>query len=332
MTSNVRHARPRVSPYASLWALIVAAALALAFATPTAQASRLRAPLPPRDFTLSAINETTVTLTWADASSDETRFEVTNAVVVRTVAANQTSYVWTGLLSSTWWCFAIRSVNASGASAWVPTGSPHYRCAWTPSAAEDNYIALPLQPRSHAHVDGVGLHARQWSYLVDDYTGNTFTFTNPNQPYALDFDADPLSQASVYAIEDGVIAAINRKCRVVILDGGDGLSVYVHVVPDAALRTGQAVLPSARLGTMMPKTRVPCSEVYPYEHVHLGMAKVTSVKTIGAVTATTASYISLTTQSFCGHTVAALNGSSTNILLDGLTTRASEQFAVPPPC
>lgn len=320
---------------ARAWALAATTALVAGtlISAPAHAATIARAPVAPSNFTLSATTETTIGLTWTDASNNETRFEVLHqSGTIRTAATNQNSGVWTGLQPDTWNCFRIRAVNAAGASAWQPAATPYWRCARTPTVLEDNYIAFPLQPRTRAHIGDFGLHAGQFRAVTDDNGAGTFTFTNLTGAYSLDFVPDPAANAGIYAVEDGVVKAIQKRCNVVIVDGGDGQggggavwSVYVHIVPAPALRTGQVISASTRLGTMMPVVaKPPCGQVYPVEHVHLAMAIPTSANSAG--------YTSLGTQSFCGHRLIQRNASNTDLYLDGLTVQRREVFTVPPPC
>jgi len=87
------------------------------------------APAAPSNFTGTAVvsgNNATVTLTWADNSNNETRFEIqraTNAAFTtglntNTVAANATTRVETRTRNRSYY-YRIRAVNAAGASVWV---------------------------------------------------------------------------------------------------------------------------------------------------------------------------------------------------------------------
>lgn len=166
---------------ARAWALAATTALVAGtlISAPAHAATIARAPVAPSNFTLSATTETTIGLTWTDASNNETRFEVLHqSGTIRTAATNQNSGVWTGLQPDTWNCFRIRAVNAAGASAWQPAATPYWRCARTPTVLEDNYIAFPLQPRTRAHIGDFGLHAGQFRAVTDDNGAGTFTFTN----------------------------------------------------------------------------------------------------------------------------------------------------------
>jgi FtsP/CotA-like multicopper oxidase with cupredoxin domain len=73
-------------------------------------------------------NRARVALTWSDTSVTETGFVIqisTNGTTwntVTTTAANVTTFTVTGLNRNTNYYFQIQSVNATGASAWVPLG------------------------------------------------------------------------------------------------------------------------------------------------------------------------------------------------------------------
>ncbi|MGE5827947.1 MAG: hypothetical protein ACM30G_06215 [Micromonosporaceae bacterium] len=63
---------------------------------------------------------------WQDRSTNETGFQIYDGVNYFTVGANVTTFYRTGLASRTYMCFAIRSYNAYGYTAWTP-----YACATT---------------------------------------------------------------------------------------------------------------------------------------------------------------------------------------------------------
>jgi hypothetical protein len=82
-------------------------------------------------------------LTWKSNSTNQTGFQVYNGVTIKTVGANQTSYVWPVSNPGTYMCFAVRAYNSIGYSAWAGM----WTCATTPAggipAAPANVIAKP---------------------------------------------------------------------------------------------------------------------------------------------------------------------------------------------
>ncbi len=93
------------------------------------------APTAPSDLLVTAVNDTTVSLTWTDNSSDETGFVIERrgqtGLDVHTTEADAKSYIWSGLSPGTESCFRVRARSGSGASDWFPQ---QYRCATTHSA------------------------------------------------------------------------------------------------------------------------------------------------------------------------------------------------------
>ncbi|BCJ75852.1 hypothetical protein CS0771_53960 [Catellatospora sp. IY07-71] len=83
-------------------------------------------PAAPTGQSATPLNTSQIRVTWQDRSSNETGFQIYNGVTTVTVGANVTGYTWGGLASRTYMCFAIRSYNASGYSAWTP-----YACTTT---------------------------------------------------------------------------------------------------------------------------------------------------------------------------------------------------------
>jgi hypothetical protein len=72
-------------------------------------------PLAPSTLVGIAGSPTSITLTWADNSNNETSFNVVrNGVVVATLAANATTFVDTGLTAATAYTYQVFAVNAIG--------------------------------------------------------------------------------------------------------------------------------------------------------------------------------------------------------------------------
>ncbi len=86
----------------------------------------LAQPVAPTSFTASTLSATGVALTWTDASSNETGFQIERSLtsgsgytLIATTAANATSYINTGLLSGRQYFYRIRATNAGGSSAYT---------------------------------------------------------------------------------------------------------------------------------------------------------------------------------------------------------------------
>jgi hypothetical protein len=88
----------------------------------------------------TAISTSQITVKWLDNSANETKFELYNGVSTISLAANTTSYTWGGLAAGTYMCFAVRSYNLAGYSAWTP-----YACTTTPAPP-----AAPSSPTATA--------------------------------------------------------------------------------------------------------------------------------------------------------------------------------------
>ncbi len=98
--------------------------------TPEASNSTLAPPATPTN--VSVINPTasSLTVTWTDASDDETGFRIERQTEgsstwlhVKNVAANETSWTNFTLASDTTYTFRVRAFNAGGASAWADAAS-----------------------------------------------------------------------------------------------------------------------------------------------------------------------------------------------------------------
>jgi hypothetical protein len=123
-------------------------------------------------------------------------------------------------------------------------------------------------------------------------------------------------------VEDGSVVAVQRSCNVVVINGDEAWTVYLHIDPNASLRSGQTVTPRTPLGTLMRQTgkNLPCRQQSDTPHVHLALA---------IPSGNSATYVSWLGRSFCGHNLVKVGNSNRTILLDGLTTSTQETFTVP---
>ena len=102
---------------------LLVAGLLLAFFASTALAT---VPIAPSNLVSAASSQTQITLTWADNSSDETRFKIERSATgtngwtqIAAVSANVTNYANTGLVANALWYYRVCATNASGASAYT---------------------------------------------------------------------------------------------------------------------------------------------------------------------------------------------------------------------
>ncbi|GHJ42893.1 hypothetical protein Cs7R123_02350 [Catellatospora sp. TT07R-123] len=100
-------------------------------------------PTAPTSPAAAVASGTSIQVTWADKSSDEWGFEISNGVTSQVVGANSTSYTWTGLANGTYMCFRVRAYNLAGYSAWTA-----YACNTTPT--------IPIAPTNPAAVVASG--------------------------------------------------------------------------------------------------------------------------------------------------------------------------------
>ena len=116
-------------------------------------------PAAPSNPAATAVNGTTIRVSWSDTSNNETSFEVNNGIVSRTAAANTTSLDWTGLTPGTYMCFRVRALNSAGAS------------PWTPGWACISSVALPAAPSNPAATAVNGTTIRvSWSDTSNNET------------------------------------------------------------------------------------------------------------------------------------------------------------------
>jgi len=143
MSSFLSISKKKVSQWLGLW-IMLSASVATYAQTPAA----------PSGLTATAISTTQVNLTWTDASTNETGFQVersttsgTGFLLVNTRVANATSFSNTGFTASTQYFYRIRSINGSGGSAYtaevsVSTSRPQTPTGLLASVASTSQINL----------------------------------------------------------------------------------------------------------------------------------------------------------------------------------------------
>ncbi|MEV4416670.1 fibronectin type III domain-containing protein [Catellatospora sp. NPDC049609] len=98
-------------------------------------------PVAPASPVATPVSGTSIKVAWADRSSNEIGFEISNGSTSQVVGANSTAFTWGGLANNTYMCFRVRSYNLAGYSAWTA-----YSCATTPTlpAAPQSPTATPI--------------------------------------------------------------------------------------------------------------------------------------------------------------------------------------------
>jgi serine/threonine protein kinase len=116
----------------------------------------VKPPAMPTGLTAAATGTSTILLHWMDNSNNESEFTVLNGDESRTVAANATSFAWTGLGPGTYMCFAIAARNSGGYSATYPNADPYWVCtsslptATTTTATPSTPQLNPAAPPSNS--------------------------------------------------------------------------------------------------------------------------------------------------------------------------------------
>ncbi|WP_344611162.1 fibronectin type III domain-containing protein, partial [Dactylosporangium salmoneum] len=125
-------------------------------------------PAPPAALKAIPASAAAIRLEWTDNSDNETGFTVINGVTSRDVAANATTYTWTGLAPEQYMCFKVRAFNAAGPSPYFPAAQESWVCATsqkgTGPAAPSNLTAEAVSPTA------IRL---QWTDNSDNETGFT---------------------------------------------------------------------------------------------------------------------------------------------------------------
>jgi fibronectin type III domain protein len=113
--------------------------------TPWACTTTPTTPSAPVNITAVATSTSTIRVMWADTSSNENGFHLTNGVSTVNIAPNNSVYYWGGLAPGTYMCFRIAAYNLAGTSAYTP-----WACATTPNppSAPTNIAARPTSMHS----------------------------------------------------------------------------------------------------------------------------------------------------------------------------------------
>jgi hypothetical protein len=128
--------------------------------TPYACATTPTIPVAPNAQTATPVSGSSIRVNWADRSTNEIGFEISNGTTSQVVGANSTSYTWGGLANGTYMCFKVRSYSLAGYSAWTP-----YACATT--------FTVPVAP---AGQTAVALNANSIRINWTDRSGNETGF------------------------------------------------------------------------------------------------------------------------------------------------------------
>lgn len=152
--SNVTTYRDDTAQPETTYSYRVRAAGAGGKSTYSAEASALTPLASPEAVTLDAPVDTSVTLVWEDKSATETGYEIqrglgcpgTSFTTIATVNANVESYTDDTVLPQRTYSYRMRTVNASGVSAWTPE-----KCVVTPPYAPTQAAAVALSA-NRVHV------------------------------------------------------------------------------------------------------------------------------------------------------------------------------------
>ncbi|RKE05811.1 serine/threonine protein kinase [Catellatospora citrea] len=130
----------------------------------------------PGNLTATPVSANTIRLRWKDTSSGEGGFTVINGNTSRDVAADTTTYDWTGLAPATRMCFKVRAFDSAGVSAYHPTAQDDWVCAISLSGSG------PAAPGDlTATAVGTGTIRLQWTDRSLDEDGFTVTTSDTSR-------------------------------------------------------------------------------------------------------------------------------------------------------
>jgi titin len=125
-------------------------------------------PVPPAALTATAVSSTQVHVTWADASGNETGFEIERSqttdsdfILVTTTEANITTYSDVSLAAGSIYFYRVRAINDVGNSAYT---------------AETSVTTLPLPPAAPTNLTVVAESSTQANLTWHDHSDNETAF------------------------------------------------------------------------------------------------------------------------------------------------------------
>ncbi|MCC6836850.1 MAG: fibronectin type III domain-containing protein, partial [Cytophagales bacterium] len=136
------------------------------------------APAAPTTLTATATSSSQINLTWVDASSNETGFQVERSLtsgsgysLITTTAANATSFSNTGLNAGTQYFYRVRSVNAGGNSAYTSAATTSTKIL----NSDQNFIRTVVAQKpgltSEALLEAANMNEKQITYQFFDGLG-----------------------------------------------------------------------------------------------------------------------------------------------------------------
>ena len=155
---------------------------------------------PPQNLAATPTSQSSITLTWTDASINEAAFEIermesgTNFALVSTTGANATTYQDTGLDPATTYTYRIRATNAAGESTYSTNTS-----ATTPAPDTQAPTAPPSLTATPISSTRINL---AWSAATDDIAVTTYRIYQLGDPISetanLTYSATDLVPSSSY--------------------------------------------------------------------------------------------------------------------------------------
>ena len=162
------------------------------------------APSAPTTLTATAISGSQINLTWVDASSNETGFQVERSLtsgsdftLITTTAANATSFSNTGLNAGTQYFYRVRSVNAGGNSAY--TAEANATTTVAPPAVPTTLTATAIS-NSQINLTWVDASSNETGFQIERSltSGSGFTLITTTAANATSFSNTGLNAGTSY--------------------------------------------------------------------------------------------------------------------------------------
>ncbi len=194
-------------------------------------------PLSPLNLTAAPVSQTRVDLSWTDRSGNETGFEITRtsngAAEVLRVSANVTSFSDSGLTADREYTYAVRAVNAAGAST-------------ATNVAVARTLAIPPEAPTDLTAAGIGFSRIGLAWKAGERAEAYEIFQAAGGGAFVHVRTTSMTSAVLYGLDEGVTYSFKVRS----LNSG-GVSVFSNVAsattelaPPAA-PTGLAAVPVA---------------------------------------------------------------------------------------
>ena len=218
---------------------------AVGTSVPTAEASALTsAPAAPTMLTAVAASSTQINLTWVDASTSETGFQIERSLtsgsgfsLISTAAANATSFSNTGLTANTVYFYRVRAINGSITSGYAPQATASTSAPLPPTTLNASAFSS-----TQINLTWVDASNNETGFQVERSTtsGSGYTLVTTTAANATSFSNTGLTANTSYFYRVRAINAVGSS----------------NNTPEFATSTAAPIMPTALAGVATSTTQI----------------------------------------------------------------------------